>query len=172
MAAYFLSPHLASAGWTRRQTLQLLGGALLPLLWTGCADAAVLETIPLQVGGQQLTVEVAITSAEQARGLMYRKSMPENAGMLFVYAAPQPVAYWMKNTPLPLSIAFIDSSKKIVNLADMAPNNETRTYPSYGPVQYVLEVNQGFFQKHKIEPGATVTFTLPDHMKKRVFARE
>ncbi|MFM7200282.1 MAG: DUF192 domain-containing protein [Myxococcota bacterium] len=162
----------AQGGWSRRQTFRLLGWLVLPLMWSGCADAAVLETIPLQVGGQTLTVEVAISQAEQARGLMYRKSMPESAGMLFVYPVPQPVAYWMKNTYLPLSIAFIDSSHKIVNMSDMAPNNETKTYPSYGPVQYVLEVNQGYFEKHGIKPGDVVTFTLPEAMKKRVFARE
>lgn len=131
------------------------------LLGTSACAREGLESIPLEVSGQRLTVELARTEAEQARGLMYRTELPDNHGMLFVYTRPTQVAYWMKNTFIPLSIAFIDSKKRIVNIADMAPNNETRTYPSAGPVQYVLEVNQGWFTQHQVKPGDLVTFELP-----------
>jgi len=148
---------------SRRGSMQLLWLSLLSCLWfLACSGAnAGLPTTSVQVGGQTLTVELAQTPGEQARGLMYRKEMADNAGMLFVYRSPQPVAYWMKNTFLPLSIAFIDANHRIVNMADMAPNNETRTYPSEGPVQYVLEVNQGWFARNGVKRGDLVTFDLP-----------
>lgn len=149
---------------SRRGVLQGLWLSLVSCLWLlACSGAnAGLPTTTVQVGGQTLTVELAQTPAEQARGLMYRQELAENAGMLFVYRSPQSVAYWMKNTFLPLSIAFIDSHHRIVNMADMAPNNETRTYPSEGPVQYVLEVNQGWFAKYGVKRGDLVSFDLPN----------
>lgn len=156
----------APATQARRRLLTQL--ALLPgviaaalLLGTSACAREGLEVISLEAGGQTLKVEIARTEAEQARGLMYRTELADNHGMLFVYSRPTQVAYWMKNTFIPLSIAFIDSRKRIVNISDMAPNNETRTYPSAGPVQYVLEVNQGWFAQHQVKPGDSVTFELP-----------
>lgn len=131
--------------------------------WTllcGCASAR--DTIKLEVGGQTLYVELALTEAQQSMGLMYRKSLPADGGMLFVYEQPEQVGYWMKNTFIPLSIAFIDSNKRIINMYDMAPNNSSRTYRSRGPCLYVLEVNQGYFASHGIKEGDVVKFELPE----------
>ncbi len=126
---------------------------------TGCATAG--DTIPLEIRGHTLQVELARTEAEQARGLMYRKSLPADRGMLFVYPSARQVYYWMKNTFIPLSIAFIGDDRRIINMADMPPNNSTRTFASHGPCRYVLEVNQGWFKEHGVQPGDIVTFTLP-----------
>ena len=141
--------------------IPLLLGLLLTTLGlsSGCATAG--DTIPLEIRGHTLHVELAITEAEQARGLMYRKHLPSDRGMLFVYESPRPVYYWMKNTFIPLSIAFIGNDRRIINMADMAPNNTTRTYASDGPCRYVLEVNQGWFKEHGVQPGDLVNFTLP-----------
>lgn len=145
-------------------TLLLLITFLPLLAASACANAGLPTTI-VEVKGQKLTVELAVSNAEQSRGLMYRKEMRDDHGMLFVYRTPQPVAYWMKNTFIPLSIAFIDSQKRIINMADMAPNNEIRTYPSNGPVKYVLEVNQGWFAKNGVREGDVVAFELPAPVK-------
>jgi uncharacterized membrane protein (UPF0127 family) len=135
---------------------------LLLLVESACArDKAALPTIPLQVGGQTLTVELAVTEAEQQRGLMYRYELASDHGMLFVYQEPREVAYWMKNTFIPLSIAYIGPDRRIFNILDMAPNNSSRTYPSNGRTQYVLEVNQGWFREHNVKVGDRVEFTLP-----------
>lgn len=150
---------------SRASITLLLLMALLPLLAASACANAGLPTTTLEVKGQKLTVELAVSNAEQSRGLMYRKEMPDDHGMLFVYRSPQPVAYWMKNTFIPLSIAFIDSQKRIINMADMAPNNETRTYPSNGPIKYVLEVNQGWFAKNGVREGDVVSFELPAPVK-------
>lgn len=142
--------------------LSLCLTAAFTLMLLACSGAnAGLPTTKVTIKDQTLTVELARSTSEQARGLMYRKELGSSAGMLFVYKSPQTVAYWMKNTFIPLSIAFIDANHRIVNMADMAPNNESRTYPSEGPVQYVLEVNQGWFREHGVERGDVVNFTLP-----------
>ncbi len=162
--------HLEQAAWSPghvqpRPASQVDPRVLAPLLMaivaltSGCATAR--DTIPLEIRGHTLHVELAVTEAEQARGLMYRKHLPADGGMLFVYPTPRPVSYWMKNTFIPLSIAFIGADRRIINMADMAPNNSTRTYASDGPCQYVLEVNQGWFKAHGIQPGDLVTFQLP-----------
>jgi len=143
------------AALAARLALVLIGSLLL----ADCARAG--DTIPVQIRGHVLHVEVAVSEAEQARGLMYRKSLPSDGGMLFVYPSPRTVHYWMRNTFIPLSIAFIGSDRRIINMADMAPNNSTRTYSSRGPCQYVLEVNQGWFKKHGVQPGDRVEFKWP-----------
>jgi uncharacterized membrane protein (UPF0127 family) len=86
---------------------------------------------------------------------MYRKSMPENEGMVFVYPEPEMLSFWMKNTEIPLSLAYIDETGKIFQLVDMKPHDETGR-GSTAPAQYVLEVNVGWFKKHRIKTGDQV----------------
>lgn len=114
-----------------------------------------LPTTQIQVAGHALTVEVADDPTERAQGLMYRKELGDDAGMLFVYPDERPRSFWMKNTPLPLSIAYLDASGKVVSLADMTPMS-TESVPSAGPAQYALEVNRGWYAAHGVEPGALV----------------
>ncbi len=104
----------------------------------------------------KLTVEVALTKQERTYGLMFRKGLDENTGMLFVYKTDQYLNFWMKNVSFPLSIAYIDSKGTIRDIQHMKPNDASRTYPSSVPVRYALEVNAGYFKKHKIAIGDTV----------------
>jgi len=112
-----------------------------------------------------LKVEVADTSEARTQGLMFRKSLGDDEGMLFVFSAEEPLAFWMKNTLIPLSIAFIDRNWRIVDIQDMAVAKDPEhgpfpVYPSKVPARYALEVNQGFFARKKIGVGARVHFTL------------
>jgi uncharacterized membrane protein (UPF0127 family) len=104
--------------------------------------------------GERVAVEVEIADndAERQRGLMERTALAENAGMLFVFEREKPLAFWMKNTLIPLSVAYIDSNGRIVDIQDMEPLDET-THPSAEPARYALEVNQGFFAERGIEVG-------------------
>jgi uncharacterized membrane protein (UPF0127 family) len=104
-------------------------------------------------------VEIADDDAERRRGLMERTDLAENAGMLFVFDREMPLSFWMKDTLIPLSIAYIDSGGRIVDLQDMQPLDET-SHPSAKPAKYALEVNQGFFAERGIEVGDEVE--LPD----------
>jgi uncharacterized protein len=107
-------------------------------------------------GGNKVLVRVEIADGpfEQQRGLMYRTSLGEERGMLFVYRREQPLSFWMKNTRIPLSIAFIDSKGRITDILDMKPlDDKAPHYISSEPVQYALEVNQGFFDEHGVKVG-------------------
>jgi uncharacterized protein len=102
----------------------------------------------------EVRVEVADDVNEQAKGLMYRKSLGEDRGMLFVYPAERELSYWMRNTLIPLSIAYIDSEGRIVDILDMKPLDDNPPhYVSSEPVQYALEVNKGFFEKKGVKEG-------------------
>lgn len=104
----------------------------------------------LQLGDQTLQVELACRSEEHQKGLMFRQEMPENQGMLFVFAQEQILSFWMKNTYLPLSIAYIDQAGRIIDIQDMKPLDQT-PHPSAKPARYALEVNQGWFVRHGIK---------------------
>jgi uncharacterized membrane protein (UPF0127 family) len=97
-------------------------------------------------------VEIASTEAQRERGLMDRTALAEDAGMLFVFEQEQSLSFWMRDTLIPLSIAFIDSQENIIDIQDMQPLDET-PHPSAAPAQYALEVNQGFFADRGIEVG-------------------
>ncbi|MGP1454624.1 MAG: DUF192 domain-containing protein [Treponema sp.] len=101
-------------------------------------------------------VEVAITAMQQQRGFMGRKHIPEGTGMLFVYGQDSKLQFWMKNTPHPLSIAFIDSQGRIREIKDMAPYS-LAIVPSTYAVRYALEVPQGYFERSQIVVGDVFT---------------
>jgi uncharacterized membrane protein (UPF0127 family) len=103
----------------------------------------------------EVEVEIADDTPEQRRGLMERTELAENAGMLFVFDREGPRSFWMRNTLVPLSIAYIASDGRIVDIQDMQPQDET-SHPSAEPAQYALEVNQGFFAERGIEVGNVV----------------
>jgi uncharacterized protein len=110
----------------------------------------------------EVQVEIADERAEQQRGLMERTELAENAGMLFVFDRDAPRSFWMRNTLIPLSIAYIASDGRIVDIQDMQPLDET-SHPSAEPAQYALEVNQGFFAERGIKVGNVVEIPeLPD----------
>src|SRR5512141_156916 len=119
------------------------------------ARAAALPEVTLTINGNKLTAEVASDDMQRSQGLMYRRMLPENWGMLFVFPDAMPQSFWMKNTYLPLSIAFIDERGVIVNIDDMKPLT-TDPHPSAKPAKYALEMNQGWFAKRGIKAGAKV----------------
>ena len=105
-------------------------------------------------GGERVEVEVEIADeeAERRRGLMERTELAENAGMLFIFDREQPLSFWMKNTLIPLSVAYMDEEGRIVDIQDMQPLDET-PHPSAEPAMYALEVNQSFFDECGVKIG-------------------
>ena len=101
-----------------------------------------------------IVAEVAQTDADRARGLMNREELGENAGMLFVLPNYEEISFWMKDTHIALDIAFMDPSFRITGIAQMEPRSE-ELVDSPGPIQFALEVNQGWFEKHGVKVGDT-----------------
>jgi len=112
-----------------------------------------LPAIRLSAGMHNISAEVAQTPEQREIGLMHRKSMPATDGMLFVFEQPAVQCFWMRNTLLPLSIAFLADDGTVVNLDDMKPMTET-SHCSQKPVRYVLEMNQGWFGKKGVKAGS------------------
>ena len=111
-----------------------------------------LPRVRLSAGMYQIDAQVAQSADQRATGLMYRKQMPQHEGMLFAFEQPGVQCFWMKNTVLPLTAAFIADDGEIVNLADMKPQT-TDSHCSTRPVRFVLEMNQGWFAKRGIKAG-------------------
>jgi len=105
-----------------------------------------------------VNVEVADNDEERMQGLMYRYSMEENNGMLFIFPEEQPRAFWMKNTFISLDIIYINADKEIVSIQKYTQPKSTYSLPSEKPAQYVLEVNAGFCDKYNIRPGDKIEF--------------
>ena len=103
----------------------------------------------LEVDGNRIVVEVAHTYATRESGLMHRRSLAEDHGMLFVFTEPERHSMWMMNTSIPLSVAFLDEDGIILNISDMMPNTVT-PHRSAGAAKYALEVNLGWFKKRKV----------------------
>lgn len=129
--------------------------AVVSLCLLAVAARAEMPEIALALDGHKLTAEVAHTDADRALGLMHRRMLPENRGMLFVFPQAAPLGFWMMNTHIPLSIAFIDDAGTIINIADMKPLT-TDTHNSARPARYALEMNQGWFRKRGIRSGVKI----------------
>ncbi len=110
----------------------------------------------LDVNGHRLTVEVARTTEQKRSGLMYRKTLPDDHGMLFVYDGDRKLSFWMKNTLVPLSLAFIAKDGTIKEIHHMTPESE-KIVESNHSVRYALEVNQGYFKEKGVGVGDTIT---------------
>ena len=131
-----------------------LAAVLLPAgAWAQDAPQMNLQRIRLSAGMYVIDTQVALTPEQRETGLMFRKSMPQHEGMLFVFEQANPQCFWMKNTLLPLTAAFVADDGTIVNLADMKPQT-TASHCSAKPVRYVLEMNQGWFAKKGIKAGS------------------
>ncbi len=111
-----------------------------------------LPRLQLSAGMHLIDTQLALTPEHRSIGLMFRKEMPQNEGMLFVFEQASTQCFWMKNTLLPLTAAFVSDDGTIVNLADMKPQT-TDSHCSTKPVRYVLEMNQGWFTKRGIKAG-------------------
>jgi uncharacterized protein len=112
-----------------------------------------LPRVKLSAGMHLIDAQVAQTSDQRTIGLMFRKDMPQHEGMLFVFEQPSGLCFWMKNTVLPLTAAFVADDGTIVNLADMKPQT-TDSHCASKPVRYVLEMNQGWFAKRGFKAGS------------------
>ncbi len=115
-----------------------------------------LPTTPLTIGDKKLVAEVADDDAERETGMMFRKSMADGESMVFVFDAPQHVAFWMKNTLLPLSVAYISPTGTILEVHDLQPRDETPISSKFDSIAYAIEVPQGWFLKNGILPGMQV----------------
>lgn len=124
------------------------------------AATAPLPTRTVTIGNEKLTVEVVETPEQRAVGLMNRFSLQPDHGMLFVFDQPQRLAFWMKNTYIPLSIAFVDAGGAIINIEDMRPQDES-THWSRADALYAIEAKQGWFAAKGITPGMKVTGLPP-----------
>lgn len=113
--------------------------------------------VTIRVAGIEVRVEIADDEAERSKGLMFRESLPENDGMLFVYESQRSVGFWMRNTLIPLDIAYIDSQGRIVDIQQMEPGDET-THWSKADAMYALEMNVGWFETHGVGVGDLVEF--------------
>ncbi len=120
-----------------------------------------LPVLALRIGAAELRVEVASTPATRACGLSHRDQLDPERGMLFVFPEAAPRKFWMKDTRIPLSIAFLDVDRRVLNLLDMTPLETEQRYPSTGDANYALEVNEGWFEQHGISPRDLAEFTLP-----------
>jgi uncharacterized membrane protein (UPF0127 family) len=114
--------------------------------------------VQLTIGRARLWVEVAEDETSRTKGLMFRRQMPQDEGMLFVFEYPQPLSFWMKNTFLPLDIAFVARDGRILNILYMTPLDESQRYISQGPALYAIEANAGWFQQNGIKAGDKVHF--------------
>jgi hypothetical protein len=120
------------------------------------AAPAVAQNLPvtqLSAGMHLIRAEVAADFGSRSQGLMHRKSLAPNAGMLFVFDEAAPHCMWMKNTYIPLSVAFIDAQGVIINIADMTPHSE-QSHCASRPAVYALEMTQGWFAQRGIKAGA------------------
>jgi uncharacterized membrane protein (UPF0127 family) len=142
----------------RRSTVLLLGFVLLGLGWVGTAAAQTLDKLEIMTstGVHVFSVEMAQTDAEREKGLMYRRFMPPDRGMLFDFKREEPVMFWMKNTYIPLDMIFISRAGVVTSIvADAEPLSE-RLIPSDGPCYGVLEINAGVAASIGVKPGDKV----------------
>ena len=120
-----------------------------------------LETwFPLKVGEKEIQSQIAIRAGEKERGLMFRETLQEDAGMLFVYKAPERMTYYMKNTPIPLDIGFFDGSGTLQEVHRMMPYDLNRTISNSDQIQFALEMNQGWFSRNQLYPGTKLDLVL------------
>ena len=144
----------------RRGALVALVGAFVLFVSHGPigADEAAQPTLPiveLSVGGVSLAVEIASSGEQRYMGLSFREWLAEDAGMLFVYPDERPLTFTMRNTRIPLSIAFISEALVIDEIVDMDVG-PGQLFPSTRPARYALEVNQGWFERNGVAPGAKI----------------
>ncbi len=132
-----------------------LAAALLAAATPARAEAP-LPVVAVKVAGHALRVEVAATVEQRMKGLMFRQKLGANDGMLFVFEDPGYHSMWMKNTPLPLSVAFVDGEGRILNILDMEPHTLDQ-HAAAGPARYAIETNKGWFAQRRIKPGDRVT---------------
>jgi uncharacterized membrane protein (UPF0127 family) len=134
---------------------RLMGGLLGSFALVLAVPAHAAELIELTAGMYRIQAELAYTEPMRERGLMFRKEMPEHNGMLFVFPIQAQHCMWMKNTLLPLSVAFMDEQGKIINVEEMKPQTENN-HCARGPARYALEMNANWFKQRGLGAGVQV----------------
>jgi uncharacterized membrane protein (UPF0127 family) len=140
---------------SRRQCIAMLVLASLSAAGWPQGQPQNLAAVTLQVGMHSIRAQLASTPQQRQIGLMFRQSMPNHEGMLFAFEEPTTQCFWMRNTLIPLSIAFLADDGTVVNLADMKPQSD-ESHCSTKPVRYALEMNQGWFAKRGVKPGMRI----------------
>lgn len=164
-----------------RLWISLLGAALLLAACDGTKHAepaatapAAVKTVedhfPITFGGQTVRMQLAVTPSEMEHGLMGRPKLADDEGMLFVYRRPQPVSFWMRNTPNPLDIGYINPEGVLEEIYPMFPFDETPIRSASQRLQFTLETNQDWYSNHGIRPGAQLDLkALAEALKARGF---
>ncbi|MBK8523129.1 MAG: DUF192 domain-containing protein [Betaproteobacteria bacterium] len=119
------------------------------------SQTAPMPRVELTAGFHRIEAEVAANQADRSQGLMHRRSLAKNQGMIFAFPQAAMHCFWMKNTPLPLSIAFLDEQGKIINIDEMLPETEDNHCP-VRPARFALEMNAGWFKAKGLQPGAII----------------
>lgn len=143
-----------------------LAAVLVVAAFGSCAaddstDVVTFQTMSMTVGTSAVQAELATTFAQRQQGLMERASLPDTAGMLFVFAGDAVRDFWMKDTQINLSIAFFDSTKTIIDVQEMTAFDEATIHHSAGPARYALEMKEGWFTARGYGAGTKAVFTLP-----------
>jgi len=141
---------------TRLRPVHAFVAALLALALTGQSFADPLLTYGLRIKGHALRAELANDDESRRVGLMFRERLADTSGMLFVYESEGRHAMWMKNTLIPLSVAFVDASGAILNIEEMQPQT-LDSHMAAGPASYSIEANKGWFAQKGVKPGDKVT---------------
>jgi uncharacterized membrane protein (UPF0127 family) len=161
--------------------LRVFIGLLSILILFGCTQFAValstqsnqhkveFEKVKIRLASKVLEVEIADTPETREHGLMFRSHLPVDGGMLFVFPHEQSMAFWMKNTLIPLSIGYFDNHKSLIETLEMVPavlgDIQPKTYPSSRPAMYALEMPKGWFAKQGVRPGTRFLFEAPTKSK-------
>jgi hypothetical protein len=145
----------------------LTGGAVLwaaiALVLAGCnkdgtdkpaASKTVADYFPIKIGERTVRMQLAVLPAEQQQGLMFRRDLGPDDGMLFPYRTPQAMGFWMRNTPTPLDIGFFDADGVLQEVYQMYPHDETTVRSRSDRLRYALEMNQGWYRDNGVRPGA------------------
>ena len=157
-----LAPAMVRSAWMPRPVLYALAATLLA---SGAAGGSRPAVIPLTLpSGRVLQVEVMVNDEDRAMGLMFRPSLPQDRGMLFVFDEPGFHGIWMKNCRFPIDILWLDEERKVVHVAEAVPPCRKEPCPTYRPLRkaaYVVELNAGQARREEATLGAAVEFTLP-----------
>ena len=125
----------------------------------GLVLASAAELYPLRVGSTTVMAEIAATPAQTSRGLMFRRQLPENQGMLFVFAEPRQLAFWMRNTSIPLDIGYFDDSGELREIYPLEPRDERPVRSRGTNMRYALEVNRGWCERRGVTIGSRLNLT-------------
>ena len=135
---------------------------------TNAMAKTVEDYFPIKIGDQTVRLQIAALPAEQQHGLMFRKAMDADAGMIFVFTSPQQMGFWMRNTTLPLDIGYLDASGELKEIYPMYPLDERSVASRSHSIQFCLEMNQGWYKANGVKPGAKLDLkALAEALKAR-----